>query len=207
MTLDTKKLLLFSAFMASLTCSLLLSAKITVFMGLTFTVGAISYAVLFAVTDIVSEVWGRKEANKLVYIGWMVYGLVIVYSQIAQLMPPAVFWAENQAAYETVFGIVPRIILGSLASYTVSQYYDIWIFHVLKNITGEKYLWLRNNLSTASSQFIDTLIFVSIAFIGIVPNSALIGLIIGQYVIKLMIALLDTPIVYALVKWTRNDER
>lgn len=204
MSQETKKLLLFSIFMSSITCSLLISAKITYLWGLTFTVGALSYAVLFLVTDVVSEVWGRSEANKLIYIGWISYLLVVIFSQIAISMPSASFWVENQAAYETVLGVVPRIILGSLASYTVSQYHDIWAFHFWKKVTKGKYLWLRNNLSTVVSQAIDTVIFVLIAFYGVVPNDALIPMILGQFTIKLLIAIVDTPFVYALVSWARK---
>ncbi len=197
-------MLLFITFISSLTTSLLISAKITTILSLTFTVGALSYAITFAISDVISEVFGRKEANKLIYFGWVAYLLVVVFSFVAVKLPPADFWVSNQPSYELVLGIVPRIILGSLCSYTISQYHDIWAFHFWKKITKDKYLWLRNNLSTFTSQFIDTLIFILVAFYGIVPNDALFGLIIGQYLFKLLIAIIDTPMVYLIVSWLKR---
>ena len=192
--------------MSTITTSLLISAKITSIFSLTFTVGAFSYAITFVITDAISEVFGKDEANKLIYFGWSAYAIVILFTQLAVYLPSADFWIENQAAYETVLGVVPRIILGSLCSYTISQYYDIWAFHFLKIVTKGKHLWLRNNLSTISSQLIDTVIFVTIAFYGIVPDDVLLSMIVGQFIIKLCIALGDTPIVYALVFWLNKNK-
>ena len=205
MTVENKKIFLFCLFMSTITTSLLISAKITNIYSLTFTVGAFAYAITFVITDAISEVFGKKEANKLIYMGWMSYAVVIVFSQFAVWLPSADFWLENQKAYETVLGVVPRIILGSLCSYTVSQYHDIWAFHFWKKITKDKHLWLRNNVSTISSQFIDTLIFVTIAFYGIVPNDILVTMIFSQFIVKLAIAVVDTPILYLLVAWLRSD--
>ncbi len=129
-----------------------------------------------------------------------------MFSQLAIKLPAADFWVENNDAYKVVLGIVPRIILGSLCSYTVSQYHDIWAFHFWKKLTKNKFLWLRNNLSTITSQFIDTLIFVTIAFYGSVPNNILISMVIGQFLIKLLIAIVDTPIVYLLVFWLKRSK-
>lgn len=204
MNQETKKLLLFSVFMISITCSILISAKIATVFTLSFAVGAIAYAVLFAVTDVVSEAYGRNEANKLVYFGWLAYALAIVYSQMAIHLPPAPFWMDNQNAYENILGTVPRIVIGSLVAYSISQYHDIWAFHFWKKITNDKHLWLRNNLSTVTSQFIDSVIFIMIAFYGIVPDEQLAPLIIGQFVIKILIAVMDTPIVYWLSSWAKK---
>ena len=205
MSRENKKTVLFCVFMSTITTSLLISAKITTLYSLTFTVGAFAYAITFVITDAISEVFGKDEANKLIYIGWLSYGVVVVFSQIAMVLPSADFWQPNQAAYETVLGIVPRIILGSLCSYTVSQYHDIWAFHFWKKVTGNKYLWVRNNASTITSQFIDTLIFITIAFYGIVPNDILYKMIVSQFLIKLIIAVVDTPVVYILVAWLKRE--
>lgn len=205
MTESDKKLILFCLFMSTITTSLLISAKITTLFSLTFTVGAFAYAISFAITDAISELYGRREASKLIYLGWISYAVVILFSQLAVNLPPAEFWSENNEAYALILGIVPRIILGSLCSYTISQYHDIWAFHFWKKVTKEKFLWLRNNLSTITSQFIDTLIFITIAFYGIVPNDALVQMIFGQFLVKVVIAITDTPLVYLLVYWFKMD--
>ena len=205
MSTENKKTMLFCLFMATITTSLLISAKITTIFFFTFTVGAFAYAITFVITDAISEVFGRDEANKLIYFGWMSYAVVILFSQLAINLPPADFWLEKQPAYEIVIGVVPRIILGSLCSYTVSQYHDIWAFHLWKKITRGKHLWLRNNASTITSQFIDTIIFITIAFYGLVPNDILLSMVFSQFMIKLFIAVADTPIVYILVRWLRKS--
>ena len=187
-----------------MTVSLLISAKITTLIGLTFTVGAFAYAVTFPITDTISEVYGRKEAQTLVYLGFIAYLMVVVYSQIAVYLPSADFWSDNQTAYETVIGLVPRIVIASFISYTVSQYHDVWAFHFWKKVTNGKYLWVRNNASTMSSQVIDTIIFVTIAFYGVVPNDVLVNMMIGQFLIKILIAVVDTPVVYMLVSWLKK---
>lgn len=204
MTQESKKMILYASYISVLTIALLISAKITTLWSLTFTVGALSYAVTFAITDTISEVYGRDEAKRLVYLGFVSYFMVIVYSQIAVYMPPADFWKENQGAFELVIGLVPRIVIASFISYTISQYHDVWAFHFWKRKTNGKHLWLRNNLSTISSQLIDTIIFVTIAFYGIVPNEVLLGMILGQFLFKMGIAVIDTPFVYLLVSWLKK---
>jgi uncharacterized integral membrane protein (TIGR00697 family) len=204
MTQESKKMILYASYISVLTIALLISAKITTLWSLTFTVGALSYAVTFAITDTISEVYGRDEAKRLVYLGFVSYFMVIVYSQIAVYMPPADFWKENQGAFELVIGLVPRIVIASFISYTISQYHDVWAFHFWKRKTNGKHLWLRNNLSTISSQFIDTIIFVTIAFYGIVPNEVLLGMILGQFLFKMGVAVIDTPFVYLLVSWLKK---
>jgi uncharacterized integral membrane protein (TIGR00697 family) len=204
MTKETKKLILYTAYISILTVSLLISAKITTLIGLTFTVGAFAYAVTFPITDTISEVYGRKEAQILVYLGFIAYLMVVLYSQLAVYLPSANFWNENQAAYETVIGLVPRIVIASFISYTVSQYHDVWAFHFWKKVTNGKYLWLRNNASTMTSQVIDTIIFVTIAFYMVVPNEVLFEMMLGQFLIKIIIAIVDTPVVYMLVSWLKK---
>lgn len=204
MTQETKKMILYTAYISILTVSLLISAKITTLIGLTFTVGAFAYAVTFPITDTISEVYGRKEAQTLVYLGFIAYLMVVLYSQLAVYLPTADFWKNNQEAYETVIGLVPRIVIASFISYTVSQYHDVWAFHFWKKITNGKHLWIRNNASTMSSQVIDTIIFVTIAFYSVVPNDVLFQMMIGQFLIKILIAIVDTPVVYLLVSWLKK---
>jgi uncharacterized integral membrane protein (TIGR00697 family) len=121
--------------------------------------------------------------------------MMVGYMQLALLFQPAAddFAQPHLAA---LFGFMPRIALGSLAAYLVSQMHDIWIFHIIKERTGGKHLWLRNNLSTMSSQLLDSLVFCSIAFLGLFPMNVWWEIVISTYVIKLAVAALDTPFMY-----------
>jgi uncharacterized integral membrane protein (TIGR00697 family) len=116
------------------------------------------------------------------------------------IWPPASFWPHQQA-YETILGSSTRIIVASLIAYLLSQYHDVWAFHIWKRFTGDRFLWLRNNASTMISQLFDSVVFITIAFYGIMP---LLPLIVGQWVVKAGIALLDTPLVYLFVYLVRR---
>ena len=187
-------------FSACLAIAAVLSSKIISVAGLFVPAGVIAYCVTFICTDVVSEVYGKKTANLVVLSGFSALVLVFVLIQIALYWPPAPFW-QNSESFRSVLGMTPRIIIGSLVAYLVSQFHDVWLFHLLKGITKDRHLWLRNNASTAVSQFMDSLIFITIAFYGVMP---IWPLIFGQWVIKLVIAALDTPVVYAGVGLLRK---
>jgi len=131
--------------------------------------------------------------------------VVILLIWIAILLPAAAFW-KDEDAFTTILGIkkgATRITIASISAYLVSQYHDVWAFNFWRRITKEKHLWLRNNASTLVSQAIDTFLFISLAFYGVVP---VLPLILGQYFVKLCIALLDTPVVYLFVYLIRGKE-
>ena len=160
----------------------------------------ICYPVTYLITDIVGEVWGKQEANKIVKLGLIgqVIATVIVYvTTYTPYVDPAM-----QDAYVKLLGQNWVFVLGSLSAYWASQYLDVHIFHKLKEKGGHK--WIRNNASTMTSQFIDTAIFITIAFgfgFGWIfdNQTALFNMLIGQYLIKLVVAALDTPLFLSLI--------
>ena len=99
-----------------------------------------------------------------------------------------------------------RVTVASLRSYMISQTFDVWAFHTIKKRTGEAKLWLRNNGSTVASQLLDTAIFYGIAFIGIIPTNQLVKLILATYILKIVIALTDTPFVYFVIWFVRRGK-
>ena len=161
-------------------------------------VAVIAYPFTFMVTDAISEVYGRKTASRVVWLGFAMSLVMTLLVYVAKVIPPAGFWG-GQDAYNTILGAVPRIVLGSMVAYVVSQHHDVVAFHLWRRATGGRFLWLRNNASTFVSQAVDTLLFITIAFAGTVPNSVLWNMVGTQYVVKLIIALVDTPLVYGLV--------
>ncbi|KAB1440891.1 queuosine precursor transporter [Pseudodesulfovibrio senegalensis] len=177
-----------------LLCNIQVMKTVELF-GLTTTLGNILYASVFLATDMISEFYGKKDAKKAVMLGFVTLLMMVGYMQLALLFQPAAddFAQPHLAA---LFGFMPRIALGSLAAYLVSQMHDIWIFHIIKERTGGKHLWLRNNLSTMSSQLLDSLVFCSIAFLGLFPMNVWWEIVISTYVIKLAVAALDTPFMY-----------
>ena len=169
--------------------------------------GAITYAFTFLCTDIIGEVYGKKEARATVFKGFIGQLFAIALIVLTQYTPTAD--AEMQAAYVKLLGQAPMFTLGSIAAYWCSQSWDVYIFHKLRDKFNAKpsLRWLWNNLSTGTSQIIDTCIYALISFglgLGLLwaPGGikTLFGLIAGQYLLKLGLAILDTPFFYLFTK-------
>ncbi len=208
--------MLSALFVASLTASNYLASKLvaTSILGLdvAFPAAVLAYALTFAFTDVISEVYGRKAAQRVVLAGFIAQLIVLAYNYFALSLPHAPFSPASPEAYKSVVGGSAPVILASLTAYIISQTHDVWAFHWWREKTGGRWLWLRNNASTMASQLIDTVIFISLAF-NLLPSllggdplpwSVIGNIILGQYIVKLIIAAADTPLVYALVALTRN---
>ncbi len=194
--------LLAMTFASLLVVANVLAVKLLDVNGWAVPAGILAYPITFLVTDTISELYGRKTASKLVWMGFFISGIMVLLIYVAKILPPAGFW-EHQEAFETILGSVPRIVLASLTAYLISQHADVALFHFYARLTKGKHLWLRNNGSTVISQAIDTALFVTIAFAGTVPAGNLWNLVYTQYLIKLGVAAVDTPIVYLLVSYLR----
>jgi len=149
----------------------------------------------------VAEIWGKERIRWLVFVGLITSMLSALMVQLAVWLPAAPSW-EGQKAYAAVLEANLRVTIAGMVAYLISQYHDVWAFHFWKRKTASRHLWLRNNLSTAVSQLLDTVVFIIIAFYGVV--SELLGLMLGQYLVKLLVAVADTPVVYGLVRLIRR---
>ena len=174
--------------------------KMIYLFGFDATLGNIMYGTIFLATDVLNEIFGKKEAKKAVFVGFFVMIITVIIMTIAiNFIPHPDDFAQD--SLQTIFGYMPRILLASLSAFIVSQLIDVYVFDKIKTKLPEnKFLWVRNNLSTMFSQAVDTLIFVPIAFLGTVSTEVLIGLIISTYVIKVIVAALDTPFIYLIKK-------
>ena len=160
------------------------------------TLGNITYASSFLVTDILSENYGQKSARKAVFIGFFSLAATVIIMNLALMFKPNEF-DFIQESLKNIFAILPRIALASLVAYGVSQLHDVWAYNFWTNIfPGMKYLWLRNNASTMVSQLIDSVIFTFIAFWGLLPNSEFVQILITTYILKWFVAAVDTPFLY-----------
>jgi len=188
--------------------------KLTVIFGLETSLGVVFYSSIFFATDVLSENYGKAEANKAVRMGFAVSVIVLVMLSLALLYLPsekpasAEFSATMHGAFATIVNFTPRMIAGSLLAYIISQSFDVWAFHKIKTITGDRWLWLRNNLSTMSSQVIDTAIFTLVVWAPVVGIRAALGLGFAKYVFKLAIAMIDTGFIYwARQSFLRRDQQ
>lgn len=175
-------------------CNLQVMKVIKLF-GLTTTLGNILYASIFFATDVLGEMYGKKEARTGVWLGFGMLVLATAYMQIALMFTPDKS-DVMQPVLSQVFSMYPRVVVASLAAYLVSQLHDVWAFDFWKARTQNRFLWLRNNASTIVSQALDTLIFCSIAFWGVFPWTDFIQIILTTYILKFIVALLDTPFIY-----------
>lgn len=163
--------------------------------GMTATLGNVLYGSIFFSTDLLGEIYGKKEAKKGVLIGFFALIIMMLYMKIALIFKPDVS-DFSQPHLEGIFNMMPRIVLASLSAYIISQMHDVWAFHFWKKKTGGRFLWLRNNFSTMVSQFIDSIVFCSIAFIGVFPVDTWWDILITTYLLKFVVAIFDTPFIY-----------
>jgi uncharacterized integral membrane protein (TIGR00697 family) len=223
----TVRISLIALFVTSLVTGQILAAKVLGFalsgslplVGAAIIVpaGVLAYALTFFSTDCLSELYGKRTAQVVVNVGFAMNFVVLALVYLALSAPSAralgVPAGVDPAAFSTVLGFTPGIVLGSLVAYVVSQNWDVLAFHAIRERTGVDHLWLRNVGSTATSQLIDTVLFILIGFwlapvlLGVgqpAPAPVLVALIAGQYVVKLLIAVVDTPFVYLVVGYARS---
>lgn len=167
--------------------------KIGEFFGLSLSLGNIIYGAIFLSTDILNHKYGKEEAKKAIKISFivMIVFCVLMYLFL-QFTPSSI--DTSQAALETIFSYVPRVTIASLLAYYISQTCDIHIFNFLSKRFNK--LWLSNTGSTVISQTIDTLIFVLFSFVGVLATGEIIEIMVTMIVIKLIIAICDTPFMY-----------
>ncbi len=165
--------------------------------GMEATLGNIVYASSFLVTDILSENHGQACAKKAVFFGFFsMLSFALMMNFALAFTPSASDFAND--AMQAIFTLMPRIALASLSAYLVSQFHDIHAYQFWRRkFPAVKFLWLRNNLSTMVSQALDTVIFTLIAFWGVYPGAVLLEILLTTYLLKWLVALLDTPFLYA----------
>ena len=169
--------------------------------------GVILYSGIYFATDLLSEKYGKREANRAVMTGFFASLIIVVMISISMNFLPssdpktAAFSTEVHNAFAVLFNFTPRFVCGSLLAYLISQSFDVWIFHFIKQHTGDKHLWLRNNLSTLCSQALDTLIYSLVVWWGVVDLATAIQLGLAKYLFKVLIAIIDTPFIYLGRSW------
>ncbi|MEP5341022.1 MAG: queuosine precursor transporter [Algibacter sp.] len=160
-------------------------------------VGILPYPITFLITDLISEIYGKKRANQVVVAGIFAsfFSLLIVY--VSNLVPATSWSPVNDGLFSTVFGNTFLAVFASMMAYLFAQFIDIQIYHFWKRLTKGRHLWLRNNFSTFLSQFVDTFTVVGLlCFFGIIEWDRFLGLLISGFLFKVLIAALDTPFLY-----------
>jgi uncharacterized integral membrane protein (TIGR00697 family) len=202
---DSIYLILAALFIASLVASNLIFQKFFYWepFGLyrfEISVGILPYPITFLITDILSEVYGKKKANRVVIAGIFSSFFSMFIILIADYAPAIESSPINDEVFHQVFGLSPLAVFASMIAYLFAQFIDIRIFHFWKKLTSGKHLWLRNNFSTFASQFIDTFtVLLLLCTFKILPWPIFTSLLISGFLFKVIIAALDTPLLYLIV--------
>jgi len=190
-------------FIASLvTCNLIANKFVTVDLGFKVFIvsaGILPYPLTFLVTDLISELYGQKKANLVVLSGFIASLFVLLFLWLGGQFNAIPDSLVNDATYDSVFRNAWRLIAGSMIAYLFAQFVDVRIFHFWKKLTKGKHLWLRNNGSTIASQLVDTTLVICILFVGVWNADQILSAIIDGWVFKMLMAILDTPIIYGVI--------
>ena len=200
---ETKFYLLASLFVASVIAANLMGNKIAVFGFFDAAVGIMVFPLSYLALDVIQEVEGRETARRIVLATMAVLAYVLVVTYIATQLPSAArdFYPEQ---YNLVFGISVRVMVASITAFLIAELLDIEVFRALKEWTHRRMLWLRATGSTVVSQFIDTTVFMFLAFYGVTPKFTalyIFTLVIPYWLLKCAVAIFGTPFVYLGVRW------
>jgi hypothetical protein len=192
-------------FVSVLLISNVASTKIVDLKWFTFDGGTLLFPLSYIFGDILTEVYGYKNSRSVIWLGFFMALLMSIIFIIVGKLPSASGW-NNQAAYDAILGLTPRIVCASLIAYFFGEFSNSFVLAKMKIWTKGKWLWTRTIGSTIVGEFVDSTIFIIIAFSGILPGSLLLTLIISNYLFKTAVEILFTPLTYKVVKFLKTKE-
>jgi len=163
----------------------------------------------FSVNDIITEVHGKERARSVIRSGLLIIFFLFLFTLLATQLPPSKRFAASEPAYDLIFGFSMRMSFASLVAFALAELLDVYIFVKIRALLGKKKLWLRNNASNFIAQFIDTTVFIFLAFYAFdksfsVNTTFLFGLIMPYWILKCCMSIIETPLVYIGVSWLKG---
>jgi uncharacterized integral membrane protein (TIGR00697 family) len=192
-------------FITCLLVSNIIAVKLIMVGGLVLPAGIVIFPLSYLLADVLTEVYGYRAARRVIWLGFFCNLVAVVAIWLGGLLPAAPFW-PNQGAYQSILGATPRLLAASFAAYLVGEFANTMIMSRLKIATQGKHLWLRAIGSTLVGQGLDSAVFISLAFWGIMPGGLLLGAIITQWLVKSVYEALATPLTYAMVGYLKRHE-
>jgi uncharacterized integral membrane protein (TIGR00697 family) len=192
-------------FVACLIAANITAVKLIEPWGLAMDAGTIVFPVSYILGDVLTEVYGFRAARRVIWLGFLANLFVVAAISLAAIVPAASFW-DGQAAYEQILGFVPRILLASFCAYLVGEFANSVVLAKMKVATEGRHLWARTIGSTLVGQGLDSLVFVLIAFSFVIPLSALLPMIVTQWLVKTAYEALATPVTYGVVGYLKRRE-
>jgi len=195
---------------AALFVTCLITANITAvklvnLFGFILPAGTLIFPLSYIIGDVLTEVYGYRQARRVIWLGFFCNFVTVVAIWMGQILPPASFW-HGQGAYERVLGYTPRLLFASFLAYLVGEFANSFVLAKMKIATKGRWLWLRTIGSTLLGQGLDSLVFITLAFVGTVPLRALLLAIVTQWLAKSIYEAAVTPLTYAVVNFLKREE-
>lgn len=181
----------------------IITAKSATLLGMDATLGTVLFASTFLATDILSECYSKADAKKAVYMGLFGTFMLIVSTQFALAYIPNIFDYADEAM-RTLFSLNLRISISSMAMYFVANICDVYLYNKLKDKTGDKMMWLRNNISTIICNCLENFLFIFFAFVGVYSTKEIIMIALSTSIIEMVVAICDTPFLYIAKKMQKT---
>lgn len=192
-------------FVACLLTANVIAVKLVAIGPLVLPAAVIVFPVSYIVGDVLTEVYGLERARRAIWLGFMANLIMVLAIVLGQWLPPASMW-DAQLAYERILGYSPRLLLASFAGYLAGEFANSYVMSWMSTLTRGQWLWTRTIGSTVVGQALDSLVFITIAFVGTMPAAALITTIITQWLFKVIYEALATPMTYAIIAWLKRTE-
>lgn len=192
-------------FVTCLVTANIMAVKLIDLFGLILPAAVIIFPISYIFGDILTEIYGYKRTRQVIWLGFLCNLFAVVALWLGQLLPPAVFW-DGQEAYTRILGYTPRILLASFVAYLIGEFANAYILAKLKIATQGRWLWLRTISSTLVGQGLDSLVFISIAFVGTIPAAGLLSAIVIQWLFKVTYEVLATPLTYSAINYLKRIE-
>lgn len=192
-------------FITSLITANIIAVKLVDVFGFFLPAAVIIFPVSYICGDVLTEVYGYRLARFVIWLGFFCNLLAVIAIMLGQFLSPAPFW-DGQAAYEAILGYAPRLLAASFVAYLVGEFANSYILARLKVLTQGRWLWTRTITSTLVGQGLDSLVFMTLAFVGTIPPAGLVNAIITQWVFKTIYEVIATPITYAATNFLKRVE-
>ncbi|MHB0868951.1 MAG: queuosine precursor transporter [Chloroflexota bacterium] len=197
---------LVAAFVTALVVSNIVAVKLVEIGGLVLPAAVVVFPVSYIFADVLTEVYGYTQARRAIWLGFACNLLAVVAIWAAMALPSASFWAPNQPAFETILGFTPRLLFASFLAYLVGEFANAAILSRMKLLTGGRFLWSRTIGSTLVGEGLDSAVFITVAFAGILPVAVLPITIVTQWLFKVTYEVAATPLTYLIVNWLKKIE-
>ena len=192
-------------FVTCLITANIISVKLVYVFGLVLPAGVVIFPISYITGDVLTEVYGYTQARRVIWLGFFCNLVVVIAIWLGQMLPPALFW-EAQDAYERILGYTMRLLMASFLAYLVGEFFNAFVMAKMKIITKGRWLWTRTIGSTLVGQGLDSSVFISLAFVGVIPIKALILAILTQWLVKSAYEAAATPLTYLAVRFLKKNE-